>query len=121
DRGERDAVVDLRDLVERARRVLRRERDPVLVREDHDGPAARDALAREVRPVLHELLGRDVEGHVHSASPPDAGPCDRSCGWSCGTASALVTAGRRRGTPVPERSATISSTTAASSSSGTRS
>ncbi len=30
------------------------------------GEAARDALAREVRPVLHQLLGRDVERGAHA-------------------------------------------------------
>ena len=69
DGREADPVVDLGDLVQRARRVLGGERDPVVVLQDHDGPTAGDALARVVGPVLHQLLGRDVERHAHRAPP----------------------------------------------------
>ena len=58
DRGERDPVVDLADLVQRARRVLTQEQDAVGVGQHQHRAAARDALARVVAAVLHELLGR---------------------------------------------------------------
>ena len=71
DRGEGDPVVDLGDLVQRPAGVLADERDAVVVGEHDDRPAAGDALAREVGPVLHQLLGRDVERHPggHRAPP----------------------------------------------------
>ncbi len=70
-RREGDPVVDLGDLVQRPAGVLTDERDAVVVGEHHDGPAAGDSLAREVGPVLHQLLGRDVERHPggHRAPP----------------------------------------------------
>ena len=66
DGGERDPVVDLADLVQRLGEVLRDEDDAVGVLHDDQGPPAGDALAGEVRPVLHQLLGRDVERHAHA-------------------------------------------------------
>ncbi len=57
DRGEGDAVVDLADLVQGARGVLGREGDPPVVGDDDGRPAARDAFARVVGLVLHQLLG----------------------------------------------------------------
>ena len=68
DRGEGDPVVDLGDLVQRPARVLADEGDAVVVGEHHDRPSAGDPLAREVGPVLHQLLGRDVERHASSGT-----------------------------------------------------
>ena len=65
DRGERDPVVDLADLVQRLRRVLGDEQHAVGVLQRDHGAAAGDALAGVVGPVLHQLLGRDVERHAH--------------------------------------------------------
>jgi hypothetical protein len=62
---ERDAVVDLAQLAECAARILGDEHDAVVVPgRDHGAPPG-DALAREVGPVLHHLLGSDVERHAH--------------------------------------------------------
>ncbi len=71
DRGEPDPVVDLRDLVQAAAGVLGDEGDAVVVAEHDDRATAGDPLAREVGPVLHQLLGRDVERHAggHRAPP----------------------------------------------------
>ena len=77
---ERDPVVDLRDLVQRGRRVLRDEQDPVGVLHHDDRLAAADALPRVVGLVLHELLGRDVVRSRHVASPPLPGGGRRRCG-----------------------------------------
>jgi hypothetical protein len=57
DGRERDPVVDLTDLVQRGRGVLRDEQDAVGVGEHDDAATAGDALARIVRAVLHDLLG----------------------------------------------------------------
>src|SRR5690606_39035377 len=43
-------------------------------------------LARVVRPVLHELLGRDVERHGHRGSPPPGPPARRMASISATTA-----------------------------------
>ncbi len=56
-RGERDAVVDLADLVQRFARVLGDDEDPRLTLDRDDRLAARNALARVVRAVLHHLFG----------------------------------------------------------------
>ncbi len=65
DRREGDPVVDLADLVEGLGGVLGDEQDAVGVLDRDDGTTAGDALAGEVGPVLHQLLGRDVERHAH--------------------------------------------------------
>ncbi len=68
-----DAVVELGDLVEGARGVLGHEHDPVGALDRQDRLAACDALARVVRAVLHELLGRDVVRHrAHTGDSPVA-------------------------------------------------
>src|SRR5690606_21915788 len=85
DPGEGDAVVDLADLPQRVARVLGDDGDAVVVGERHQAPAPGDALAGVVGPVLHHLLGRDVEGHAHewffSPSRAGVGP------WAVTTAS----------------------------------
>jgi hypothetical protein len=68
DAGERDAVVDLTHLAQRVGRVLRDDRDPVVEQDRSERAAAGDALARVVGPILHHLLGCDVEGHTHDAT-----------------------------------------------------
>ena len=68
DGGEGDPVVDLADLVQRRGRVLGDEQHAVDVADNRDRTSPPDPLAREVRPVLHQLLGRDVERHVMAAS-----------------------------------------------------
>ena len=70
DAGEGDAVVDLADLAQRLGAVLGDDGDAVGVAQGDEGPAAGDALAGVVRPVLHHLLGRDVERHAHEPRPP---------------------------------------------------
>src|SRR5690554_6940349 len=87
DRGECDAVIDLGDLVQGARSVLGREGDAIGVSDDDDGAAASNALARKVRPVLHELFWRDVERHAHDEPPP-------RCPWSLRTVSRSPTTSR---------------------------
>ena len=67
--SEGDPVVDLGDLVQGTAGVLGHERDAVVVGEDHDGPPPGDALAGVVGPVLHHLLGSDVERHAHREPP----------------------------------------------------
>src|SRR5690606_7880878 len=69
DPREGDAVVDLAHLAQGVGGVLRADDDAVLVGEGHERPAAGDALAGVVGPVLHDLLGGDVEGHAHRRSP----------------------------------------------------
>ena len=56
-RGEPDPVVDLADLVQRRRQVLRDEQHPAVVGEHHHTTAAGDALAGVLRAVAHVLLG----------------------------------------------------------------
>ena len=68
--GEGDAVVDLADLVERRARVLGRDEDAVGEQDRGGAATACDALAGVVGPVLHHLLGRDVERHAHGRAPP---------------------------------------------------
>ena len=68
--------------MQRLGRVLRGEQDAVGVLHGDDRAAAGDALAREVGPVLHQLLGRDVERHAHRrvtlrSAPAAAGPSGR--------------------------------------------
>ena len=70
DPGEGDAVVDLADLAQRGRRVLGADEDAVVVDDGDEAATPGDALAGVVGPVLHHLLGRDVERHAHDASPP---------------------------------------------------
>ena len=69
DRGEPDAVVDLRDLVQRAGAVLGHEQHAAGVGEHHDAAAARDALAGQLRAVAQELVDRGVERHGHGSGP----------------------------------------------------
>ena len=69
DPRERDAVVDLADLAQRVGRVLGYQQNAVEVLNRHESATARDALARVVGPILHHLLGGDVERHVHDAEP----------------------------------------------------
>ncbi len=69
DRGEGDPVVDLTDLVQRRGGVLGDEQHAVGVPDHRDRTSPPDALAREVGPVLHHLLGRDVERHAHAGPP----------------------------------------------------
>ena len=69
DRGEGDPVVDLADLVQRRGGVLGDEQHAVGVPDHRDRTSPPDALAREVGPVLHHLLGRDVERHAHERPP----------------------------------------------------
>ena len=68
--GERDPVVDLADLVQRRRRVLCHEQQPVGVLHADDRPAARDALVGVLGSVLHHLVGRDIghERHLRTLS-----------------------------------------------------
>ena len=70
--------------MQRLRGVLRDEQHAVGVLHDDHRPAAGDALAGEVGPVLHQLLGRDVERHAHrvrssqvSAAAGPSGRCIR--------------------------------------------
>src|SRR3954464_14106101 len=69
DTGEGDVVVDLADLVQRARLVLRADEDAVVVDDRGEAAAPGDALAGVVGPVLHHLLRRDVERHAHAGCP----------------------------------------------------
>src|SRR5436190_2272861 len=69
DARERDAVVDLADLVQGVRRVFRADEDAVVVSETSQRSPASDALARVVGTVLHHLLRRDVERHTHRRAP----------------------------------------------------
>ncbi|GAA3071208.1 hypothetical protein GCM10020000_64790 [Streptomyces olivoverticillatus] len=55
-RREGDPVVDLADLVQGAGRVLGDEDNAIVVLEDHDAAAARDALAGVLGAVGHGLL-----------------------------------------------------------------
>ena len=70
DRGERDPVVDLGHLVQCLGRVLGDEQDAAGVLDHDHRTSSTDALAGEVGPVLHLLLGRDVERHAHVSSSP---------------------------------------------------
>src|SRR5699024_6762178 len=76
DRCETDTVVDLGDLVQRRGVVLRHHRDPTGIAQDDDGAPPCDALAGELRPVHHLLLGTDIERQAHSAYP--LGPSGRA-------------------------------------------
>ena len=65
DRGERDPVVQLADLVQHAGHVGRDHQDAARVLEHHGAAAACDALARVVVLVAHCLFGRHVKRHGH--------------------------------------------------------
>ena len=80
DAGEGDPVVDLRDLVEGAGRVLGHEGDSVGVLQRNERTAPGDALAGVVGPVLHHLLGRDVERHAHRSVPLTPAALRPACG-----------------------------------------
>src|SRR5690606_16184199 len=104
-RGEREPVVELGDLVQRLGGVLGHEQHAVGELDGGQRAAPGDALAGEVRPVLHQLLGRDVERGAHAwvSSPPGrgaTGPSGRTIRapttWS---ASAPSVASSRRRTP----------------------
>ena len=69
DCGEGDPVVDLADLVQRGGRVLGDEQHAVDVADHRDRTSPPDALACEVGPVLHHLLGRHIERHGHGRPP----------------------------------------------------
>ena len=75
DSGETDAVVDLADLAQGVGGVLGHQHDAVGVLHGHQGAAAGDALAGVIRPILHHLLGRNVERLVHDAPPPRIARC----------------------------------------------
>ncbi len=122
DGGEGDAVVDLRHLVQRPGRVLGDEGDAPVVAQDDDRAPARNSLAREVSPVLHDLLGRDVEGHAHRAPPglsrraaTTRSTCPSRTSWPTNRApewSTSATVGQiwrpRSGPPVAESSSAAS-------------
>src|SRR5690606_13757014 len=64
------------------------EGDAVLVAGGDDRAAPGDALAGVVRPVLHQLLGRDVHGEGHRAPPGlSRRRSTSSSTWRCSTAS----------------------------------
>src|SRR5690606_29022492 len=63
--GETDAVIDLRDLVQRRRGVLRDEQHTASVLEHDDAPSPRNALPCELRTLAHQLLGGGVQRHRH--------------------------------------------------------
>ena len=65
---------------------------PPVVAEHHHGPAAGNSLARVVGPVLHQLLGRDVERHRHRAPPG----LSRRSATICSTTPASCSSGRNR-------------------------
>ena len=67
DAAEGDAVVDLADLVQRARRVLGDDGDADVVGRGDERAATGDALLGVLGPVLHHLLGRHVVRHAHDA------------------------------------------------------
>ena len=82
DARERDAVVELADLEQGAARVLGQQQDAVGALERDQAATAGDALPGVVRPVLHDLFGRDVERLAHRralavAAPRPAGPGSR--------------------------------------------
>jgi hypothetical protein len=83
DGGEGDAVVDLGDLVQRLGGVLRDEQHATGELDDHHRATAGDALAGVVGPVLHQLLGRDVEGHAHRLAPVMTQPPGVRRGAAC--------------------------------------
>ena len=68
DARERDAVVELADLEEGAARVLGQQQHAVGALERDEAATAGDALPGVVRPVLHDLFGRDVERLAHDAA-----------------------------------------------------
>ncbi len=70
DAGEGDAVVDLAHLVQGGRAVLGGDEDAVGVEDGDCAATAGDALAGVVGPILHHLLGGDVERHRHADAPP---------------------------------------------------
>ena len=73
DRREPDPVVDLRDLAQRRRVVLRDEQHTVGEGEHHDAAATGDPLAGQLRAVAQELVDGGVERHRHGAAPGCAG------------------------------------------------
>ena len=91
-RRESNAVIDLGHLVQSTGGVLGNEGDASVIAQNHDRATSGDSLAGEVRPVLHELLGRDVERHSHRAPP---GLPWRSA-TICATTAARVSSSRKR-------------------------
>src|SRR5207253_4125767 len=69
--GEGDVVVDLADLVQGAGRVLSADQHAVVVDDGGQAPTPGDPLAGVVGPVLHHLLGRDIERHGHAGWPSE--------------------------------------------------
>ena len=67
DATEGDPVVDLTDLVQRARRVLGHHGDADVVGRGDQGAAPGNALLGIFGAVLHDLLRRHVVGHAHDA------------------------------------------------------
>ncbi len=66
--GERDPIVDLADLVEGSAGVFPQQENAVDVLQRHYRAAPGYAFDGVLGPVLHELLGRDVEGKAHGAA-----------------------------------------------------
>src|SRR5580704_7726078 len=104
DTAEGDAVVNLADLVQRARRILGHDHYAHVVGGGHQRPAPGNALLGVFRPVLHDLFGRHVVRHAHGVGsviapllPPLPARSDCSA--------------RLRSTSAPKRSATSGSGT----------
>src|SRR4029077_2040724 len=77
DGREPDAVVELADLLQRPRRVLRNEQHAAGIRQRHHAAPAGDAFARELRTLAHRLLGRNEIWKAHESSRASAdGPDD---------------------------------------------
>src|SRR4029077_9654475 len=65
--SEPDAVVELADLLQGPRRVLRHEKHTAGVRQRHHAATAGDSFARELRTLAHRLLGRDEIWKAHES------------------------------------------------------
>jgi hypothetical protein len=70
DPGEGDPVVDLRDLVKRARWVLGDQDHALCIERGDEGAATGDALLGVLSTVLHDLLRCHVVRHAHRSVPP---------------------------------------------------
>src|SRR6202042_444408 len=100
DRGDPDAVVDLADLVQGARRVRRHEQDAPVVLDHHPAAATGDALPGVVRLIFHRLFWRDVERHTHRSFTPTRNGATRNGAGQAGTRvtrTAGLRDGRQRG------------------------
>ena len=69
---ERDPVVDLAELAQCARRVLRAQQDAVGIGERQCAAAPGDSLARVVGAVFHHLFWRYIKRHAHRCTTPFA-------------------------------------------------